>query len=238
MYHPTKALVLTAIKYGENSRVLRCFTRQFGLQTYLVNSVSRKKGVIRSAMILPLSQLDLVVTHKAKGTLERIKEARVYVPYMALHTDPVRNALALFMAELLSRSLKEEGPDEAKFDFIAQQCAALDQLPRVPAHFHLSFMLALMRYLGFYPDQNIPVQDCYFDMIEGNFTTMKPLHPYYMDQPTTASLAQLIENNADLKLPKQNRKHLLDGLLQYYRIHNQEFGELKSVEILSELFSD
>lgn len=238
MYHPTKALVLSAVKYGENSRVLRCFTREFGLQAYMVNSISRKKGVVNAAMILPLSQLELVVTHRGKGTLERIKEARIGLPYRSLHTDPLRNAVALFLAELLSRALREAGADQAKFDFIAHECAALDGLAYVPPHFHLSFMLELMKHLGFYPDQNKANTAPYFDMVEGYFTQFKPLHPYYMDEPTTAALRAVLQRGLDVKIPKALRKQLLHQLLQYYRIHLAEFGELKSVEVLTDLFSD
>ena len=238
MYHPTQAIVLSAIKYGENSRVLKCFTREFGLQAYMVNGLSSKKGVVKTGMILPLSQLDLLVTHKGKGTLERIKEARVLMPYTKLHTDPVRNALALFIAELLTRAIREEGPNPEKFHFIQERCYALDGLEVVPPHFHIAFMLGLTHFLGFYPDARLTLADAYFDLMEGNFLLSQPLHPYYMDKQTTAALQVLLKKEEEARISKPIRRKLLYDLLQYYRIHIAEFGELKSVEILEALFSD
>ena len=237
MYFLTQALVLSAIKYGENSRVLRCYTREFGLQAYMLNSVSSKKGVIKAGMILPLTQLELVVTHKGKGTLERIKEAKVLNGYNQVHTNPVRNALALFVAELLTKSLKEETPNADKFDYIISQCVELDDGATSLAQFHINFMLGLSRYLGFAPDGSMAREASYFDLMEGTFMPLQPLHPHYMDQQTTEALLFLLDK-PDAQISKAIRKKLLYDLLQYYRIHVEDFGQLKSLEVLEELFAD
>ncbi len=239
-YFPTKAIVVNSIKYGENGRVLRCYTREFGFQSYIINSVSGKKGAIKAGMLLPLTQLQLVVTHKGKGTLERIKEAQIDQHYHAIPVDPVRNALALFMAEVLSRTLKEEQPNADKFEFVHNSCALLDTEPQINPHFHISFLLGLSRYLGFYPDQSTAATGSLFDMMEGRFVHTNPLHPYCMTAECSTSLKALLNgrsNDGHIKIAKPVRRALLHDMLAYYRIHVEEFGQLKSLEVLEELFA-
>ena len=51
----TKAIVLTAIKYGDSSLIVRCYTEQSGSKSYLLRGVLKsKKGKLRPAYFQPL----------------------------------------------------------------------------------------------------------------------------------------------------------------------------------------
>ena len=106
-YHTSKAIVLSALKYGDTSRIVRLYTDQFGLISVLVNSVSSKRSVVRPSMLLPLTLLDVVHTRKGDGKLDRIKEAKMDLTYTSIPYDPVRNTLALYLAELYGKVLRE-----------------------------------------------------------------------------------------------------------------------------------
>ena len=105
-YHHSRGIVLSALKYGESSRIVRVYTEEFGLLSFLVNSVGSKRGVVRSSMLLPLSLLELVHTNKGEGKLDRIKEAKMDLTFTSIPYDPVRNALALFLSELFQKVLQ------------------------------------------------------------------------------------------------------------------------------------
>jgi DNA repair protein RecO (recombination protein O) len=234
----TDAIVLGSVKFGETSRVLHCYTRQFGLQGYLVNAVASKNAIVKVGMMLPLTQLTLVAGHRGKGTLERIKEATLLCTYQNIPIDPVRSALALFVAEVLHKTLREESANEEKFNYVQAVCNALDELEKIPAHFPSAFLVGLSRYLGFYPDDNNVVTGQYFDLMEGVFLPTQPLHPHYMVQDVSTALKRVMQGRMETyTLPKALRKQLLYDLLAYYRIHLAEFGRLKSVEVLEELFA-
>ena len=99
----TKGIVLTSIKYGDTSLIVRIFTFSDGIKSYLLRGVlASKKGKLKSAYFQPLLQLDLIASHKNKGTLESIIEAKVNYHYQSLHTDIAKNALTFFLAEMLS----------------------------------------------------------------------------------------------------------------------------------------
>nr|WP_313809661.1 recombination protein O N-terminal domain-containing protein [Allomuricauda sp.] len=93
----TKAIVLSSLKYGDTSLIVKMFTQSDGLKSYLLKGVlSAKRGKLKPAYFLPLMQLEIVASHKNKGTLERILETKVLAPYKSLHTDIVKNSVVLF----------------------------------------------------------------------------------------------------------------------------------------------
>lgn len=240
MYTTTQAIVLGAVKYGEGSRVLRCYTEVFGLQSYMLNSVKSKNAAVKPSMLLPLTQLEIVAGHKGKGTLERIKEARVITTYENIPYNPVKNAMALFLAEVLNKSLKEEQSNPDKFEFVQDACGLLDGLENTPPHFHISFLLSLSRFLGFYPDQQSAANGNYFDLMQGVFLPQTPLHPHYMNAEITAALKSMLNatlGQDEVVLPKRMRKQLLFELLAYYKMHVDGFGQLKSLDVLEEIFA-
>ena len=56
----TKAIVLSFLKYGDTSLIVRCFTLEDGLKSYLLKGVlSAKKGKIKAAYFQPLTQLNI-----------------------------------------------------------------------------------------------------------------------------------------------------------------------------------
>lgn len=240
MYHHIRAVVLGSVKYGDSSRVLRCYTDLFGTQSYLVNSVSNKKGVLKPAMIMPLTHLDLVVSHKGRGTLERIKEARSALFYERLPYQPIRNALALFVAEVLQKCLREEEPDPNKFDFVCHTCHVLDGEAALSGTFPQHFLIDFSRYLGFYPERNELKPDTFFDKIDGIFSTFTPLHNQYLTLEASSALQLLLqpETRATAQLTKATRKMLLQELLSFYAIHIDGFGTLKCVDVLEEVLND
>ena len=143
----TKAIVLTSLKYGDTSLIVKVFTASDGLKSYLLKGVlSSKKGKLKTAYFQPLSQLELVANHKNKGTLESIREVKVNYHYQTLHTDISKNAMTLFLAEVLSNSVHEEEKNESLFEFLEasfQWFDAHDSISNFHIYFLISFWLSL-----------------------------------------------------------------------------------------------
>src|SRR4051794_14343326 len=109
MIHKTKGIVLRSVKYGETSLVVTVFTELFGLQSYLVNGVRTipKKGTAKANLFQPSSILDLVAYHNDFKNLQRLKEFRWAFLYQHVLSDIRKNAVAMFLIELLGKCLKE-----------------------------------------------------------------------------------------------------------------------------------
>lgn len=229
------AIVLGAVKYGDSSVILKTYSRNFGLISFIAGGVRGKKGGMKSAMILPLNQGELVFYEKAKGSLKRLKEFSIPRLYSEMYFHPVKNCLAMFLAEVLSHVLKEEEADPQLFDFISESLFQLDSQQSELANFHLHFLLKLSGNLGFQAE--ISGDDkAYFDLQNGIYLTTEPHHPYFLKDKLLQNWKQLTlsveSGNSIDRYSGKERAELLEALLTYYRLHINDFGELKSLEVL------
>lgn len=235
----TRAIVFSAIKYSEADYIVCCFTESSGIKSYLLKNIlkSRKSG-LKASYFQPLTQLEIVATHKNKGTLEYIREAKVAMPYSSLHTNIVKSSLVLFLAEMLKNAIREEEPNPLLFIFIQESLEWFDENDGV-ANFHIYFLLRLSHFLGFYPDASLK-KEKYFNILEGNFQDSKTSE-YCLEGETVESLKQFfnasIYDIGSIKLSKSSRANLLELILSYYKLHVQGYQRPKSLSILNQLFS-
>jgi DNA repair protein RecO (recombination protein O) len=234
----TKAIVLSSLKYGESDLIVKLFTESSGLKTYLLRNVLKsKKGKLRSSYFQSLSLLEIEASHKNKGTLERINEAKIFYPYQSLHTNVVKSSLVIFLAEILSNTINEEAKDKILFHFIENSLRWLDNSKDI-ANFHISFLLKLSLHLGFYPDTST-IAKPYFNLLEGffqDFSTGK-----YNEKGLTVDNFKMFfgidfDEINRIKLTKNERSELLTLLLQYYQLHLHGFKKPKSLSVLNQIF--
>jgi DNA repair protein RecO (recombination protein O) len=115
----TKAIVFSALKYGEADLIVKCFTERNGLKTYLLRGILKsKKGKIKASLFQPLTQLEIVANHKDKGTMEYMREARLGATYETLHTHVLKSTVVMFLSEVLRNAVKEEEANAALYDFL------------------------------------------------------------------------------------------------------------------------
>ncbi|WP_419212954.1 DNA repair protein RecO [Maribacter sp. X9] len=235
----TKAIVLSALKYGDTSLIVRAFTASDGIKSYLLKGVlSSKKGKLKSAYFQPLTQLEIVANHRNKGTLESLREAKVFYHYQTLYADMAKNAMTLFLAELLGNSIREEERNDDLFEFLEASLQWLDMHKDI-ANFHLFFMLSLSRFLGFYPDA-YQMEKPYFDLLEGEFTSSESLNPMLRGENVyffKAFLGINFDEIHTIKMKKTNRQELLKVLVVYFELHLQGFRKPRSLAVLNEVFS-
>ena len=248
MTHKTRGIVLRAIKYGETSLVVTVFTELFGVQTYMVNGArSSKKTGAKAAMYQPASLLDMEVYHYEQKNMQRIKEANwSYLPHQT-QSSVIKNSIALYMMELLHKTLKQPEQNTDLFYFCEDALQQLDKAPvAVAANFPLFFTLHLSHFFGFRihdiePD-NADAEIIYLDLLEGNFTQQQPPHPHFMEKEDaliTSDLLKMMQPHEldQLKMNHQKRRILLAKYLEYYALHIQEFGSMKTLSVLQEILA-
>jgi DNA repair protein RecO (recombination protein O) len=232
----TKAIVISAIRYQEKSLVVKCFTESDGLRSYYVrDAFSTKKSSQKNIYFRPLNILDIVASHKNKGTLEYFKEVKLAHPYTTLHLDIAKTTIALFVSEVLHHCIKEEEENHSLYAFLETALLWLDSHEET-ANFHLILMLELSKFLGFYPDGSEAMP--YFEMTGGIFV------PYPTATCLTEADTLLLRRLITLKLDNSTkafhvteRQALLKILLDYYAIHLDGFRRPKSLDVLKEVFS-
>ena len=241
--HKTKGIVLRTVRYGETSLVVTVFTELFGVQSYLVSGVrtSGKKGAGKANVFQPAAILELVVYHNELKHLNRIKEFRWGHLYQQVFSEVPKNAVALFMVELLGKCLKQPEANPELFHFTEDVLQSLDQSEgTVMANLPLFFALHLPVQFGFRLDDNYTEANQYLDLREGIFVEDQPRHPHFLEGREAAITSQLLKvmqpaELSDIKLGHDFRRNLLLRLETYYTLHIQDFGTLKTLPVLKEV---
>ncbi len=228
----TPGIVLHTLKYSETSIVSRIYTRELGLQSYMVNGVRGSKGN-KAALFRPGNILELVSYFKRehKG-LQRLKEYSFGILYQQLPFHIIKSSLALFLIEVLNKVVKEEEPNLDLYDFIEGSLAKLDSTENNLSTFHIRFLSLLAMELGFHPGGNYLPERPYFDLQEGQSLAEPPAQHIYLEPRLSAFFFNQLEG---APLDTAERRLLLNRLLQFYALHIDNFGEVKSLEVLSEV---
>ena len=242
MTHKTKGIVLRSIRYGETSLVVTIFTRLFGVQTYLINGVrTQKKAGSRASMFQPPALLELDVYHNALKGMQRIKESNWSFLYLHVLSSVIKNSIAMYMVELLYKTLKQPEAQPELFDFCEDAFLALDDADNtVAANFALYFTLQLPQFFGFRIHNNYSDVNSFLDLQDGNFLPRPPAHQHYLDDVSAQLTSEILNvmqpaELHELRLNKDIRRKLLMKYEEYYRLHLPDFGVLRSLDILHEV---
>ncbi len=237
----TEGIVLHSFKYGDTSIISRIYTKELGLQSYLVAGVRKRKTSFKYGLFQPLSMFEMIVYHNKKHGLQRIKEISSVKQYKNVHSDIRKTTIAIFISEVLVNCLKEEESNHRLFDFLKNSFLFLDNATGKIAHFHLLFLFRLTRYLGFYPNLKKDVGKPVFNLKEGVYQEFQKDSPYFLDLQFSEFFNKLsnmeYKDLSDFSIPLQLRKPLLEKIIAYYKLHMEGFRDLKSLPVLEELFN-
>ncbi len=234
----TKAIVLSSLKYSNSSLIVKCYTEEEGVKSYLIRGVLKaKKAMLKPAYFQPLTQLNLIANHKIKRNLQTIRELQILNSYKTIHTDIVKQSIVLFLSEILSNCIQEEEKNPALYKYLETSLIWLDLHNKV-ANFHLLFLLNLTRFLGFYPDTSNQ-QKKGFSLIEGNFTdsihekSVISGNNFFQFKRLLGIHFDIVE---DVSFSKEERQALLQMIIRYFELHLDGFRKPKSLTILETVF--
>lgn len=235
----TRGIFLHHINYSETSIIARIYTERFGRQSYLINGVRGKKSSMKMSFFQPFSLLELEVYYRHGRDLQRLKDARIAVPFEGIPFDIAKSSQAIFLSEVLLKCLKQEEPNPALFDFLFHAICLLDKKKEGCANFHLAFLFQLTNYFGVSPQWHGDFQAAYFDLVSASFCGSEPGHGEFMDVETSLKFRELFQTDLEkiemLSYNNRSRAVLLAQLLAYYKIHLDLVGELKSLTVLKEV---
>jgi len=231
----TPGIVLKHVKYSETSIICKIFTEKFGIRSYIINGVRSSKSRNQIVYFQPLSLLDLVVYEREGKNVQRIKESKPAFIFSELPFDIVKSSLAVFMTEILDKSLKGEPSNSELFAFLDNTIRFLDQTDARLVNFPIWFLLELSKFFGFQPDSLNYAERKAFNLKEGNFEPVSDA-TYQISLNTSAYfytfLNSSLETSLNHSIPRPDRRLVLDNLLRFYAYHMESFGEVQSLEIL------
>jgi DNA repair protein RecO (recombination protein O) len=237
----TEGIVLHSIKYGENSIIATIYTREYGRQAYMMNISRSKKSKNKTGILQPLFLVDMVAYQKDIREVQRIKEVKNQPVYQNIPFDVAKSAQALFLAEMLLKTLREQESYPEMFEFIRNSLVFFDLAEGSAANFHLWFLFRLTEFLGFLPGMEKIGFEGWLDMRKGAVVPFEPSHPFFANREATQVLIKLsslkLQELAQLKISRNIRGYLTSKLVEYYQLHFEHLGEIKSLKVLHEVFS-
>jgi DNA repair protein RecO (recombination protein O) len=258
--YKARGIVLHTVKYGDTALVAYLLTDASGRETYMVQGVRSTRGHRnRAALLQPMFLVEFEGLTSPRAEMHRFREMRAAVPLRSIPFDVRKSTVALFMAEMLYRLVREAEPDSPLFDFVWETVRALDLLDSAAgvANFHLLFMVGLSRHLGFFPG-NEWSPGWWFDIREGLFTPVEPRGGVYFSRENAELLGRFMEmgpaavggHAADraasdpsletiltsLPLNRTRRADFMNAMLAYFGYHLDAVRDIRSVDILREVF--
>lgn len=236
----TKAIVLRTVKYGESRIIVDLLTREAGRVSMVCQLTKSGKGKIKKQLLQPMTMLDVAFDYRKNISLQHFQDLRIGQVYRSLLFDPYKLSITLFLAEFLIYATRDETDNRQLYDFIETSLLWLDNADGGFANFHLVFMLHISLFIGFYPNLDDYHEGCWFDLREGCFTPLRPTHNDCLKPDEAARMRTIMRMSLDnmhlFRMSRVERNRCAEIILYYYRLHQSDFPELRSIEVLKELF--
>lgn len=240
MLQKYKGVVLHMLKYNDRSDIAHIYTEQAGRMSFLIPVNHSRKSMVKRVLFQPLSLVDLNANVRPRSSLHTVHEAKAWYLFQSLPYNPYKSAIAMFLAEFLYRTLKEEIENLPLFAYMVHSIQWLDTCEGNFANFHLVFLMHLSRFLGLYPNMDNYMPGCYFDLLNACFVALPPLHGMFITPGESRHLRNLMRMNYRtmhlFNMSHSERNHCIDVINEYYRLHLPDFPEMKSLRVLQELF--
>ncbi len=234
-----RGIVLHTIKYKESSIIAHIYTDLYGRQSFLIHSVHGRRSKFSPNMFQPLSMIEAEAYYRLERELQKVKEVNSQ-PYNTIPYDIVKSTQAMFLAEVIYKSVREEEANPDLFEYLVHSMEWLDTADEKYTDFHLIMLIQLTRYLGFFPEKNYSEQRCYFDLRNGEFIKDPSVHPDMLNRKISSILNEFLFYSSgdlrDIHLEYSERISLTDSLIDFYSLHIPSFGKIQSVAVLRELF--
>ena len=237
--YTARGVVLGTIKYGDKGLVVQMLTSTHGRQSYMVQGLGSHRGHGKLALFQPMFALEFEGLESSRMQMHRLGNVHNGIVLQSTPFDIKKSTIALFMAEVLHRLVKESEANELLFDFVWGSVEALDIATEGIANFHLWFLAHLCRFLGFSPG-NEYFPEAWFNIAEGIYTHQQPPREYCITQENALILRDMLECDvryiAEIGLNRHQRVEFLTALVRYYGYHLDTINSVQSIRILQEVF--
>ena len=241
MLQQTRGIVLNHIKYSDSTAIAHIYTEHFGRISIMVRHSNSKKSISKKSILQPLFLLDLNIQYKQTRELQQAREINNSPVFHDIPFNSSKSTIAIFLAEILSKVLKEEEANPALFEFLYHSIQLFDHGQQGTVNFHLVFLLELTKYLGFFPDNNHSAENKFFNIQEGFYASKIEMPEIYLDEEISRNLNMVSRKGfhlmSEIILSGNQRSKILESLIKYYQYHLIEMGQIKSLSVLKQIFN-
>lgn len=213
----TGLIVLHTTKFGENSVVVHTLSREYGRRGFLVRGLGKKSSM---AFFQPLSLIEADITVSSRSELYTARRFFSRHPLNGIRSNIFKNAISMFMAEVLFRTIKDGTSDQNLFDWCERNILLLDAMENDFSNFHIHFLLEFAIALGFRPEAH-------------------SIKPFTGDLHTIAErfISSSFAESMIIPLSGTVRNELAERIIRYLEFHTESSINVNSLKVLRELFA-
>ena len=141
-------------------------------------------------------------------------------PLLGIRNNVFKNAISLFMAEVIYRTVKDGAAEDGLYEWCEHQILTLDALQSDFSNFHIYFLLEFCIALGFRPE-------------------VADLLPF--TDENQAVVAQFMRSDLAsamlIPLTGRVRGDIASSIIRYLEFHTESAINIRSLQVLHELFS-
>jgi len=216
----TKGILFNYIKYSDNSLIIELFTADRGKESFLISTKKFPKNFFKL-----LSIYDIEIIIKDNRNIQKIKNISLIYNFN-FYFNHIKSCIIIFISEFLNKITPKSQPDPNLFNFIENSIYAFNNLDKGFANFHLSFILKLTKYLGISIENFLLSELNDSENLEENFHSTILLHLYRIDYDFLD----------EIKLNKNLRNEILNKIMNFYSANYYTLSNIKSLEVLKEIF--
>ena len=233
-------IALRTIRHNDRHNIFTAYSLERGRMAFAVSAGAGRNAARMRALMMPLSLIECEAELKPGVEVGRLANPRALATLHSVASNPVKNSLALFLAEVLGAVLRDGPGDESVWRFIAHGIMQLDALPPARlANFHLCFLAGLARVLGVAPDITDYREAMVFDLVDARFRMTAPLHTRHLAASEARAVVTLMRltyaNMHRWRMDRATRARVLEGVLEYYTLHHTQLTSLRSLDVLHAL---
>ncbi|MDE6277809.1 MAG: DNA repair protein RecO C-terminal domain-containing protein [Muribaculaceae bacterium] len=247
MYTPLHCIALRTVRHSDTRAILTAWSAERGRVAIALPDGKGREAARRRALTMPLAMFEGVAQLRPAQDILQLRDLRPSPGSpVAAAPGPARTMLHLFLAEVLDHLLRESAPEPLLADYLFSSLRILGSLshPTALANYHIVFLFRLARFLGVAPDMTVPAgsrpEQLIFDLRDARFRHSLPSHPLFYSGPEAKAVAILdimnFQNMHRFHFSRDERSRILDAILEYYRIHLLPPGDLRSPDILRQLY--
>lgn len=147
----TEAFVLKSFRYGETSKIVTLFTKDFGKMNAIVKGARNYKSKM-SGIFETMNYINSVIYIKENRELQLISNAEYKKSFGNILLDINKLQSAYKIIEILNKSVIEREVNKSIFALLLNVYEMLNQLTENPLLYVLFFQMNLVKILGLNPE--------------------------------------------------------------------------------------
>lgn len=239
----SQIIVLHLTKYGDSGAIVHAIDSLSGRKSFYLRGIRKSKNSAALPQFHPLNILDVVTADSPKSTLSYLRE---YEPLFTLNnilSNIYKRTIALFISEILYRSLKIDDSDENLFAWLRETILLLDKIEGSFSNFHLWFLVQYCSKMGFRPNNNYSLDAPLFEIVSAQYFPLAAVNEFQNSLFSTENslllhklLDSTLEETLLLPMNSLNRLSMAENMIKYLSYHFGIDLKIKSLSVLHEIF--